>query len=515
MNGALARLIPWLTPPLLGAVIGYVTNAIAISMLFRPYTEKRIFGIRVPFTPGIIPKQREKLARSIADMVARELLTQDALKRQILSPQVEENVHRGVSDFTAKLLTTRFCDLKTLLPLPAAEVSSRFRSPGLGGSLVEGFLRSPFFAENAPRLLEKGITLILSRPVDELFTPEELSSAVSSFSLWLSGDEGKRKVHDAFSSWVRRLKAEGKSLRDLLPQDFVERAMGGIDSLYPSFCSLVSAFLHKSETKRELRVRGQRLLANLLEKLNRFQRFLLTAGQYDRTLSENMPEIVDDLIAGIEESLHDSDNRRNIIGSLTDGLSSFIDRPIASFDTELPAEERVIPLIDVILDGAGRLLEREGEGMFVRFFAGKTLAQVASGLSGMEASALSAEIAVRLSDSLVSASSDATSLIVSLLDGMKGRTAGDFISLNEEKKASLDGFLSEGLISIMYEKSQDILSAVDVRSLVKNKIDSLDIMTVERILLDVLAAQFKWINIFGAILGALMGMIQILLALIF
>jgi len=53
-----------------------------------------------------------------------------------------------------------------------------------------------------------------------------------------------------------------------------------------------------------------------------------------------------------------------------------------------------------------------------------------------------------------------------------------------------------------------------VRSLVKNKIDSLDIMTVERILLDVLAAQFKWINIFGAVLGALMGMIQILLALI-
>jgi uncharacterized membrane protein YheB (UPF0754 family) len=49
----------------------------------------------------------------------------------------------------------------------------------------------------------------------------------------------------------------------------------------------------------------------------------------------------------------------------------------------------------------------------------------------------------------------------------------------------------------MYEKSQDILSAVDVRSLVKNKIDSLDIMTVERILLDVLAAQFKWITSLG------------------
>ncbi|HOV64758.1 MAG TPA: DUF445 family protein, partial [Spirochaetia bacterium] len=86
MTDTLVKLLPWIMPPLLGAIIGYVTNAIAISMLFRPYTEKRIFGIKVPFTPGIIPKQRDKLSVSIAEMVERELLTPDALKKQVLSP---------------------------------------------------------------------------------------------------------------------------------------------------------------------------------------------------------------------------------------------------------------------------------------------------------------------------------------------------------------------------------------------------------------------------------------------
>ncbi|MCK4514025.1 MAG: DUF445 family protein, partial [Spirochaetaceae bacterium] len=52
------RLLPYVLPPALGAVIGYVTNYVAIRMLFRPLTERRVFGVRVPFTPGIIPRQR-------------------------------------------------------------------------------------------------------------------------------------------------------------------------------------------------------------------------------------------------------------------------------------------------------------------------------------------------------------------------------------------------------------------------------------------------------------------------
>ena len=55
-------LLVWCIPPLAGAVIGYVTNAVAIKMLFRPLTEIRVFGIRLPFTPGILPRHRHKLA---------------------------------------------------------------------------------------------------------------------------------------------------------------------------------------------------------------------------------------------------------------------------------------------------------------------------------------------------------------------------------------------------------------------------------------------------------------------
>ena len=38
-------------PVFVGAIIGYITNWLAIKMLFRPHGEKKIFGIKLPFTP--------------------------------------------------------------------------------------------------------------------------------------------------------------------------------------------------------------------------------------------------------------------------------------------------------------------------------------------------------------------------------------------------------------------------------------------------------------------------------
>jgi uncharacterized membrane protein YheB (UPF0754 family) len=77
------RAVFFIIPPIAGTIIGYVTNAIAIKMLFRPLREIRIFGVRLPFTPGILPRQRKRLAQSIGAMVERELLTPEVLRNRL------------------------------------------------------------------------------------------------------------------------------------------------------------------------------------------------------------------------------------------------------------------------------------------------------------------------------------------------------------------------------------------------------------------------------------------------
>lgn len=80
-------------PPVLGGVIGYFTNDIAIKMLFRPYEPKTIFGRRIPFTPGLIPSNQERLAQKISEVIMRSLLTPEEMQRlarRLLQPERTE-----------------------------------------------------------------------------------------------------------------------------------------------------------------------------------------------------------------------------------------------------------------------------------------------------------------------------------------------------------------------------------------------------------------------------------------
>lgn len=64
----------------MGGIIGYFTNDIAIKMLFRPYKPIYIGGRKLPFTPGLIPSNQEKLAQRISDTIMGSLLTPEELQ---------------------------------------------------------------------------------------------------------------------------------------------------------------------------------------------------------------------------------------------------------------------------------------------------------------------------------------------------------------------------------------------------------------------------------------------------
>ena len=92
----------FLLGPLLGGVIGYITNDIAIRMMFRPHQPKYIFGIRVPFTPGIIPKERYRIAEAAGNTISENLMNPDVLERNLLSPDMIAKIESAFDRFIAK-----------------------------------------------------------------------------------------------------------------------------------------------------------------------------------------------------------------------------------------------------------------------------------------------------------------------------------------------------------------------------------------------------------------------------
>ena len=106
-----------LSGPVIGAVIGYCTNYIAVKMLFRPLRPVHLFGRQLPFTPGIIPKGQARLARAIGGVVGDTLLTEEDLQQMLLTEEVQnqlrislDNLLREKEEVSLKELCLRFTD---------------------------------------------------------------------------------------------------------------------------------------------------------------------------------------------------------------------------------------------------------------------------------------------------------------------------------------------------------------------------------------------------------------------
>lgn len=79
--------------PILGGIIGYFTNWLAIKMLFFPREAKYIGKFKIPLTPGIIPKGKDKIAKKIAKAAEEHLLNKETIKSNIFTDANKEKIY--------------------------------------------------------------------------------------------------------------------------------------------------------------------------------------------------------------------------------------------------------------------------------------------------------------------------------------------------------------------------------------------------------------------------------------
>lgn len=93
--------------PVVGALIGWLTNYIAIKMLFRPQRPIRILGLTLQ---GLVPKRQADLALKIADTIEKNLIShkdvQAVLDSQETREEVENLINRQVDIFLQEKLAS-------------------------------------------------------------------------------------------------------------------------------------------------------------------------------------------------------------------------------------------------------------------------------------------------------------------------------------------------------------------------------------------------------------------------
>ncbi|MBQ6069134.1 MAG: DUF445 family protein [Bacteroidales bacterium] len=99
--------VTFMVGPVVGALIGGLTNRVAIRMLFRPYTAKYIGPIRLPLTPGIIPKERENISKAIGSTISDNLLNSQVLSATLLSDQMYAKLTAAVDSLQARMMANQ------------------------------------------------------------------------------------------------------------------------------------------------------------------------------------------------------------------------------------------------------------------------------------------------------------------------------------------------------------------------------------------------------------------------
>ncbi|MBN2222289.1 MAG: DUF445 family protein [Vallitaleaceae bacterium] len=158
--------LSWILKPLMGGVIGYTTNYLAIKMLFRPYKAKYIGKFRIPFTPGLIPKERNRIASSLGETVGKRLLTEEV----ILNELTNERIIHSLKEYVVNEVIGDRIQLQKLISEWFSESELRELLESLSKSLIEEISSS----ESIPILLDSGVKKMLQydMTIEEIITTE-------------------------------------------------------------------------------------------------------------------------------------------------------------------------------------------------------------------------------------------------------------------------------------------------------------------------------------------------------
>jgi uncharacterized membrane protein YheB (UPF0754 family) len=101
-------------------------------------------------------------------------------------------------------------------------------------------------------------------------------------------------------------------------------------------------------------------------------------------------------------------------------------------------------------------------------------------------------------------------VINSLLDQLVARPTSVLRDLlPTELRRSIVDHLILTTNRLLIREVPGLTESLRIRELVRNKVDSLDLLRLERLLLSIMEEQFKYINLFGALLGFLIGLINV------
>lgn len=97
-------IIKYALPPIVGLIIGWLTNYLAVKLLFRP---RQPIDLKLFTLHGIFPKNKHKLANNLGNVVQRDLISFDDIKNRLTDPASMHQMAEEVSVHVENMVRER------------------------------------------------------------------------------------------------------------------------------------------------------------------------------------------------------------------------------------------------------------------------------------------------------------------------------------------------------------------------------------------------------------------------
>ena len=467
------QVINLVTTPLVAGVVGYVTNKIAIKMLFRPYEPKwYTLGWQ-----GIVPKTRPKLAVKISEIVGQKLLAHDDFLYALENNDIKAKIHNIIAE---KLKTLNAKDIHALIRLSSLE-----------DKIIDNKEVINNILNNAAVSV---VDIFLNKKIDINSFREPVFQLVKNFNLEKAIDEQLEKTINSFLS-------EDKTLHDILPQDILKRKNDLVEYLTITIMANIRRLGKNDMVKAVLAQKVVNFKDSMLSSASGMD--ILKAGFINLFLSnEKIEQIVENELPHITEDL--STNPviyKNIYKTIEDEIDNLLKKPVNEVMVKLGFSDNH----DIVLYIKSHFV---------------TNTNILDKVSALILDKLYQYSNLTIKEILMLLKIDIYKFIkIDVMDILNAEnyklvksnminkfTA--FISNNYNKIADV---ITELAVKLIKSNLKYALNAVNIEKIVKDKINALPLPEVENILFSFMKEHFKWINILGFFIGFVIGLVQALM----
>ncbi len=483
-------------PIIVGDIIGYFTNWLAIKMLFRPHYEKRIFGYKLPFTPGLIPKERYRISKSIGETVGVYLLSPDTIIEELSKPKTEENIRQWIEQKVEKLKASNKSIKDIIIGLSEKSYYTLINTiENYITSRIITQLRSEKFKSLIYKSIQDKIENIDSDNIYEVIN-DKLKGFLNELVI---SQELKDKIVEIMQSKAEQFTEDDRVLSEAIPEDILLGINKYIDENKNTIANAIR--MHFKDPIIQLKIRD--FIGNLI--FQHVSKLILTFIS---------PEMISEKILHIiQKYVNNEDTNKYIIMLIKSSLDKLLG-------------VKVSEIAPKILENIGQKKYENLADLIIKFIAKEENQNIL--LNSVEDKLKSIEdenkkkildyINKNIDIILTSQELEKTvyEFITEMINGITNKPIVLLIGkIGEEEVNKIYGFFRIIFDKFAREELSQIIEVFHISKIVEDKINSFEVDFVEDLILQIARKELMAITWLGALLGGIMGLLSPLLQMLY